>query len=129
LFNKNSMHTYAVDLIDSDDENIVVELKPNQAIGQDKQSDPHDVERLQKIAQDIANRHRSLHAVKTTPEYTSHDQGTCLPPAEGDPGLWRVKVKVYFSTVLPICTSASFLLSGGLRTYHRIGRSREGVKS
>jgi hypothetical protein len=50
---KNSTHTYTVDLIDSEDDDIDVELKPN--------------------------RHRSLPAMKTTPEYTSHDPGTCLP--------------------------------------------------
>jgi hypothetical protein len=98
------MHAYAVDLIDSDDGGIDVELKPNQTIGQDKRSDTHDVERLQKMAQDIRNRHSTLLAVKATPECTNHDPGTCLPPAEGDPGLWRVKVKVYLSTILPVCT-------------------------
>jgi hypothetical protein len=67
--------------------------------------------------------------VKTTPECSSHDSGTCLPPAEGDPGLWRVKVKVYFSIVIPVCTNGSFLSSGGLRTCHCIGRFREGINS
>jgi hypothetical protein len=86
------MHTCTVDLIGSDDENI--DIQPNPTIGQDKRSDPHDVEWLQKIAQGVRNRHRSLPTMKTTPDYASHALGTCLPPAEGDPDLWRVKVKV-----------------------------------
>jgi hypothetical protein len=40
---KNSMHSCAVDLTDSDGDNIDVELKPNQTVGRDKGGDPQDV--------------------------------------------------------------------------------------
>jgi hypothetical protein len=32
---------------------------------------------------------------KTTLDPARHDPGTCLPPAEGDPGVWHVRVKVH----------------------------------